>query len=45
MWFAAWRAGSGDISILLMWLLFLVNGVYLLTLWLRAEKQASSQRS
>lgn len=44
MWFAAWRAGAGDISILLMWLLFLVNGVYLLTLWLRAEKQASSQR-
>jgi nicotinamide mononucleotide transporter len=37
MWAKAYIAGSGTISVLLMWLLFLANGVYLLSLWLRIE--------
>ena len=39
MWYRAWCSGSGNISILLMWMLFLVNGIYLLTLWLRIERR------
>ncbi|MBO5643415.1 MAG: nicotinamide mononucleotide transporter [Kiritimatiellae bacterium] len=39
MWYKAWLIGQGNVSILLMWLLFLANGVYLLCLWLRIEKR------
>ena len=35
MWWKSWRSGEGDVSVLLMWLLFLANGVYLLSLWMR----------
>jgi hypothetical protein len=42
MWWNAWRAGEGSISVLLMWLLFLANGIYLLSLWMRMEKKAAS---
>ena len=35
MWWRAWNAGEGTISVLLMWLLFLANGIYLLSLWMR----------
>ncbi len=38
MWFAVWRAGGGMVSVLLMWLLFLANGIYLLHLWRKAEQ-------
>ena len=37
MWWRAWTAGEGAISLLLMWLLFLANGIYLLSLWMRVE--------
>ena len=37
MWWKAWCAGEGSISVLLMWLLFLANGIYLLSLWMRME--------
>lgn len=37
MWYKAWAGGDGHISILMMWLLFLANGIYLLTLWLGIE--------
>ena len=37
MWWRAWCAGEGSISVLLMWLLFLANGIYLLSLWVRAD--------
>lgn len=37
MWWKVWAAGGGGISVLLMWLLFLVNGVYLLRLWMRQD--------
>ena len=40
MWWYAWRDGSGTISVLLMWLLFLINGVYLLYLWKREKYTA-----
>ena len=43
MWAKAWFAGCGTISVLLMWLLFLANGVYLLSLWLRIESRAGRQ--
>ena len=33
MWYQAWASGEGHISILLMWLLFLANGLYILSLW------------
>ena len=39
MWAKAWFADGGTISILLMWLLFLANGIYLLSLWLRIESR------
>jgi nicotinamide mononucleotide transporter len=40
MWWYAWHDGSGTISVLLMWLLFLINGVYLLYLWKREKYTA-----
>ena len=39
MWWNAWCAGEGSISVLLMWLLFLANGIYLLSLWMRTGKK------
>lgn len=35
MWWRSWCAGEGSVSVLLMWLLFLANGIYLLSLWIR----------
>jgi len=35
MWFRVWLEGGNNVSILLMWLLFLVNGIYLLRLWVK----------
>ena len=43
MWWNAWRAGEGSISVLLMWLLFLANGIYLLSLWMRMEHKQNVQ--
>jgi nicotinamide mononucleotide transporter len=40
MWYKAWSCGNGSISILLMWLLFLANGIYLLSLWIRIERKS-----
>ena len=42
MWWKAWCAGEGSISVLLMWLLFLTNGIYLLSLWIRVENRTSN---
>ena len=44
MWARAWFAGGGTISVLLMWLLFLANGIYLLSLWLRVEALHKKRR-
>lgn len=41
MWYKAWTAGEGPVSLLLMWALFLVNGVYLLSLWIRIERKTA----
>lgn len=41
MWWKSWLAGDGNLSILLMWILFLANGFYLLSLWMRLEKKQS----
>lgn len=41
MWWRAWNAGEGAVSVLLMWLLFLANGIYLLSLWMRVELKAT----
>jgi nicotinamide mononucleotide transporter len=35
MWWRAWETDGGSVSVLLMWLLFLANGIYLLRLWMR----------
>lgn len=43
MWYKAWMCGNGSVSILLMWLLFLANGIYLLSLWIRIEKRNRSR--
>ena len=40
MWWRAWCAGEGSISVLLMWLVFLANGIYLLSLWMRIAARA-----
>jgi nicotinamide mononucleotide transporter len=42
MWTRAYMEGSGSISVLLMWLLFLANGIYILSLWLRLPVAAST---
>ncbi len=41
MWYKSWTAGEGGISILLMWLLFLANGIYILTTWLGVSRPAA----
>jgi nicotinamide mononucleotide transporter len=43
MWWRAWSAGEGTISILLMWILFLMNGIYLLSLWMRIAARAGNR--
>jgi nicotinamide mononucleotide transporter PnuC len=45
MWWRTWQSGEGSISVLLMWLLFLANGIYLFSLWLRVEKNAGKKLS
>ena len=45
MWWRAWCVGEGSISVLLMWLLFLANGIYLLSLWMRVEARHRICRS
>lgn len=39
MWYSAWRAGTHPLSILLMWTLFLANGIYLFGLWIGIERK------
>ena len=39
MWWKVWAETGNSVSLLLMWLLFLANGVYLLLLWLRTARQ------
>jgi nicotinamide mononucleotide transporter len=44
MWWRAWCTGEGSISVLLMWLLFLANGIYLLSLWMRVDAHQNSPK-
>jgi nicotinamide mononucleotide transporter len=44
MWVREWIAGNGNISVLLMWLLFLANGIYLLSLWIRIERKTMARK-
>lgn len=39
MWVKVWLSGGGMVSVLLMWLLFLANGIYMLALWMRVERR------
>ncbi len=43
MWYKAYQQGDGAISILVMWILFLANGIYLFYLWQRIEKKKQEQ--
>lgn len=43
MWYKAWMNGCGSVSILLMWMLFLANGIYLLCLWMRIERKNAAK--
>ena len=45
MWAKTYIAGSGNISVLLMWLLFLANGIYLLSLWIRIARKTAVESS
>lgn len=45
MWWRAWSEGEGSVSVLLMWLLFLANGIYLLSLWLRVDARQKDGRN
>ena len=45
MWWRAWCTGEGSISVLLMWMLFLANGIYLLSLWMRVEARRNASTS
>lgn len=40
MWFKVYRESSSCISLLIMWALFLANGIYLWRVWIRDEKAA-----
>jgi nicotinamide mononucleotide transporter len=42
MWAKIYAAGESHISILMMWLLFLTNGIYLLAMWLRIEARKTA---
>lgn len=42
MWFEVWRTDGGHVSVLLMWLLFLANGVYMLHLWLSVRQSSAA---
>lgn len=42
MWIKVWLSGGGMVSVMLMWLLFLANGIYMLALWMRVEKCRNS---
>jgi nicotinamide mononucleotide transporter len=44
MWWKSWQTGGGGISVLLMWLLFLANGIYLLSLWMRVAKNRETEQ-
>ncbi len=44
MWYKAYSQGTGHLSILLMWLLFLANGIYLFSLWRRIENRSGRLR-
>ncbi len=39
MWIKVWLSDGGMVSVMLMWLLFLANGIYMLVLWMRVEKR------
>lgn len=43
MWWQSWLKGNGSISVLAMWLLFLVNGIYLLSLWIRVAQKHTAE--
>jgi nicotinamide riboside transporter PnuC len=45
MWYKTYSEEGSLISILLMWLLFLANGIYLLSLWIRIEQKTKAQRN
>jgi nicotinamide mononucleotide transporter len=40
MWFKVWSASGNSISLLLMWLLFLANGIYLWRIWVSESSSA-----
>lgn len=44
MWWRAWCSGEGSVSVLLMWLLFLANGIYLLLLWIKEDNRTQNSR-
>lgn len=44
MWFQVWRSDGNSISLLLMWLLFLANGLYLRRVWLRDARADGGPR-
>jgi nicotinamide mononucleotide transporter len=35
MWWKVWAESGNSVALLLMWLLFLVNGIYLRRMWLK----------
>lgn len=43
MWAKVWLSGEGMFSVLLMWLLFLVNGILIFAEWVRLNKTDTSQ--
>lgn len=40
MWWRVWCSGGNSVSLLLMWLLFLANGIVMLSLWLRDARKS-----
>jgi nicotinamide mononucleotide transporter len=43
MWLNVWRRTGAAVSVLLMWILFLINGVYLWRVWLRSTSRESAR--
>ena len=44
MWAKVWLSGEGMISVLLMWLLFLVNGILIFSEWMRLERRKTIRK-
>lgn len=44
MWFKVWQSSGNSVSLLIMWILFLVNGIFLWRVWVKDGVETSLKR-